>query len=64
MVEGRYADADVQTAFDRVSRSFHAVRDEVEHSDNTQAHADLQAVTEAYVDVEHALNIHAAVPVG
>jgi hypothetical protein len=64
VVEGGYTDTDVQTAFDRVSRSYHAVRDEVEHSDSTQARADLQAVTEAYVDVEHALNIHAAVPVG
>lgn len=64
VVQGRYTDTDVQTAFDRVSRSYHAVRDEVEHSDSTQARADLQAVTEAYVDVEHALNIHAAVPVG
>jgi hypothetical protein len=64
VVEGRYSDTDVQTAFDRVSRSYHAVRDEVEHSDNSQARADMQAVTEAYVDVEHSLNIHAAFPVG
>jgi hypothetical protein len=46
------SDADMQGAFNRVSRSYHAVRDEVEHSDSLQARNDLQPVTAAYRDVE------------
>ena len=42
-------------AFNRVSRSFHAVRDEVHHSDSEQARADLRPVADAYYDVEHNL---------
>lgn len=49
------SDADVQVAFDRVSRAYHAVRDEVEHSESTTARDNLQPVTEAYRDVEHDL---------
>jgi hypothetical protein len=48
-------DEDVQAAFDRVSRAYHAVRDEVEHSENLQARNDLMPVTEAYRDVENDL---------
>jgi hypothetical protein len=46
------SDADMQAAFNRVSRSYHAVRDEVEHSDSLQARNDLLPVTSAYRDVE------------
>jgi hypothetical protein len=49
------ADGDVRIAFDRVSRAYHAVRDEVEHSDNLQARNDLGPVTEAYRAVENDL---------
>jgi hypothetical protein len=49
------SDADVQAAFNRVSRSYHAVRDEVEHSESVQAHNDLRPVTAAYRDVENDL---------
>ena len=47
--------ADVQAAFDRVSRAYHAVRDEVEHSDSLQARNELRPVTAAYRDVENDL---------
>jgi hypothetical protein len=49
------SDMDVKVAFDRVSRSYHAVRDEVEHSENLQARNDLVPVTEAYRNVENDL---------
>jgi hypothetical protein len=49
------SDTDVQAAFNRVSRSYHAVRDEVEHSQSLQARNDLQPVTAAYRDVENDL---------
>jgi hypothetical protein len=48
-------DQDVQAAFDRVSRAYHAVRDEVEHSEVPAARNDLIPVTEAYRDVENEL---------
>ncbi len=63
-VEGRYSDTDVKVAFDRVSRSYHAVRDEVEHSDSRTARDDMRPVTDAYVDVEHALNRYDTPPTG
>jgi hypothetical protein len=49
------SDTDVQAAFNRVSRSYHAVRDEVEHSESLQARNDLRPVTAAYRDVENDL---------
>jgi hypothetical protein len=49
------SDADVQAAFNRVSRSYHAVRDEVEHSESVRARDDLRPVTAAYRDVENDL---------
>jgi len=45
-------DADVKAAFQRVSRSYLLVRDEVEHSDSREARDDLRPVTTAYLDVE------------
>lgn len=58
-VEEGASDTDVRVAFNRVSRSFHAVRDEVHHSDNEQAQSDMRAVTASYRDVEHDLGEHA-----
>ena len=49
------SDTDVRVAFDRLSRSFHAVRDEVDHSASDRAHADLRPVAVAYHDVAHDL---------
>jgi len=48
----------VREAFDRVSRSYHAVRDEVAHSDNPQARRDLAPVTDSYRALQHELGIH------
>ena len=48
----RSTDGDVRVAFERLSRSYHAVRDEVEHSDSRTARSDLQPVTDSYLDIE------------
>jgi hypothetical protein len=48
-------DAEVRAAFDRVSRAYHAVRDEVEHSNSLEARNELMPVTEAYAEVENDL---------
>lgn len=45
-------DGDVKVAFKRVSRSYLAVRDDVDHSDSREARSDLKPVTEAYLDLE------------
>jgi hypothetical protein len=45
-------DSDVRVAFERLSRSCHAVRDEVDHSDSRTARSDLQPVTDSYLDIE------------
>lgn len=46
-------DGDVKVAFKRVSQSYHAVRDDVEHSDSREARSDLKPVTDAYLDLEN-----------
>jgi hypothetical protein len=53
----RGGDADVRVAFDHVSRSYHAVRDEVAHSGDLQAQRDFGAVTDSYRHLEHALGV-------
>src|SRR6185312_8098159 len=45
-------DRDVKDSFDELSRSYHALRDEVERSGDRVARRDLQPVTQAYLDVE------------
>ena len=45
-------DSDVRVAFERLSRSYHVVRDEVEHSESRTARSDLQPVTDSYLDIE------------
>ena len=47
----------VHEAFDRVSRSYHAVRDEVAHSDSLQARRDLTPITDSYRAIQHELGI-------
>lgn len=55
-VEDRSADhEDLEDAFRDVSRRYHAMRDEVERSHNRDVEADFRPVTEAYLDVEHAM---------
>jgi len=56
-LQDRHADdRDVREAFSDLSRSYHATRDEVERHADRQADRDFAAVTEAYLDVERAMN--------
>ena len=52
LIDRRSDSRDVEAAFSDVSRSYHALRDEVDRSDSTRARADFKPVTEAYLDVE------------
>ena len=49
---GDTGDRDVKVAFDELSRSYHALRDDVERSGSPDARRDMQPVTQAYLDVE------------
>jgi hypothetical protein len=42
----------VKESFERLSRSYHALCDEVERSDSREARIDLKPVTKSYLDVE------------
>jgi len=57
-VEDRASASEVRAAFARVSRSYHAVRDEVTHSDSLQARRDFEPVTDSYRAIEHELGIY------
>ena len=57
-VEDRATDSEVRAAFDRVRRSYHAVRDEVAHSDSRVARRDFGPVTDSYRAVEHELGLY------
>lgn len=46
------SDADVKASFERVSHSYHAVRDEVARSDNPEVRDDFKAVTNSYLNIE------------
>lgn len=53
IVEDSSADSrDVRASFDELSRSYHALRDDVQHSESEDARRDLRPVTHAYLDVE------------
>jgi chromosome segregation ATPase len=52
VADRRADDRDVKAAFEQLSRSYHALRDEVDRSDAREAQVDLKPVTEAYLDVE------------
>lgn len=56
-VDERASDADVRVAFDHVSRSYHAVRDEVADSGDLQAQRDFSTVTESYRHLEQDLGV-------
>jgi hypothetical protein len=43
---------DVKAAFERVSQSYHRLRDDVDRTDSHAAQVDLRPITEAYLDVE------------
>jgi len=53
--DGRASNSDVRAAFERVSRSYHLVREDVEHSDDRAVRSDFKAVTDAYLDIEREL---------
>ena len=57
-VEDRASDSEVRAAFDRVRRNYHAVRDEVAHSDSRMARRDFGPVTDSYRAVEHELGLN------
>jgi hypothetical protein len=57
-VDERASAREVRAAFARVSRSYHAVRDEVTHSDSLQARSDFGPVTQSYREIERELGIH------
>ncbi len=57
-VEDNASDSEVRAAFDRVARSYHAVRDEVEHSESVQARRDLDPVTDSYRTVEREVGVY------
>jgi hypothetical protein len=52
----RADDRDVQEAFRDLSSSYHAARDDVERGRSRDADRQFAAVTEAYLDVERAMN--------
>ncbi len=54
----RSDDAEIRASFDHVSRSFHAVRDEVAHAQALQTTRDFRPVMDAYDDIEQELGIH------
>jgi hypothetical protein len=56
-VDERASAGEVRAAFARVSRSYHAVRDELTHSDSLQAQRDFGPVTASYREIEHELGI-------
>jgi hypothetical protein len=45
-------DRDVKAAFERVSHTYHKLREDVDRADSRQAEIDLRPITEAYLDVE------------
>jgi hypothetical protein len=59
-IEDGASDSEVHAVFDRLSRSYHAVRDEVSHSDSLQARRDFGPVTDSYHAIAHELGIHVA----
>jgi hypothetical protein len=52
----RADDRDIQIAFEELSRDYHALRDEVDRSDDREDVIDLRPVTEAYLDIEREMN--------
>jgi outer membrane murein-binding lipoprotein Lpp len=49
---------EIQASFDHLSRTYHAVRDEVNHTDNLQAQRDFRPVQDTYRDIEHELGLY------
>jgi hypothetical protein len=56
-LEERASTSEVREAFARVSRSYHAVRDAITHSESLEARRDFGPVTASYREIEHELGI-------
>jgi hypothetical protein len=55
----RSRDGDVNEAFADVSKRYHALRDEIDHTRNSrQADVEFKAVTDAYLDIEREIRRH------
>jgi hypothetical protein len=52
VMDSRADRRDLDVAFESLSRTYHALRDDVDRSDSRDAQLDLKPVTEAYLDVE------------
>jgi hypothetical protein len=52
VLDRRADDGEVRDAFEVLSRDYHALRDEVDRSNDREAATDLRSVTEAYLDIE------------
>ncbi len=55
VTDRRADDRDVKDSFERLSKDYHAVRDNVDRSHSRQAELDLRPVTDAYLDIERAV---------
>ena len=55
VTDRRSDDRDVKGAFERLSKNYHAVRDNVDRTHSRQAEIDLRPVTDAYLDIERAV---------
>ena len=55
VTDRRADDRDVKDAFERLSKDYHAVRDNVDRTHSRQAEIDLRPVTDAYLDIERAV---------
>ena len=49
---------EVHAVFDRLSRSYHAVRDEISQSDSLEARRDFGPLTDSYHALAHELGVH------
>jgi hypothetical protein len=56
VLDRRADDGEVRSAFESLSRDYHALRDEVDRSDDREAAKDLRSVTEAYLDIEREMS--------
>jgi hypothetical protein len=55
-LEDRQGDRrELDSAFESLSRAYHALRDDVDRSQSRDAQLDLKPVTEAYLDVERGM---------
>jgi hypothetical protein len=52
----RADDGDIRSEFEKLSREYHALRDEIDRSDSREAQMDFRAVTEAYLDIEREMS--------